>query len=155
MPHCFQLYFFIFQSTLPNGSDCKAQREALPILYFNPRSQTGATRSCLIFQCIINHFNPRSQTGATQAIDGSFCPRLFQSTLPNGSDMNWNYTTDMIEISIHAPKRERQGWTGRADGTIQFQSTLPNGSDIPTYSNHRNMYYFNPRSQTGATETAI
>ena len=75
-----------FQSTLPYGSDAIP-----PILYR-----------------LHNHFNPRSLTGATGA-SRPYCFKneVFQSTLPYGSDFTGAALTSSLEISIHAPLRER------------------------------------------------
>ena len=121
---------------------------------FNPRSQTGATGALHRWKTGVLHFNPRSQTGAT------------------GSSIQ--YSTE-IQISIHAPKRERRRSVLRSGGRSQFQSTLPNGSDNFCSSSPYNfsisihapkrerrilclfivgLKNFNPRSQTGATLTA-
>ncbi len=98
--------------------------------YFNPRSLTGATRPLRHYSDVPRYFNPRSLTGATTCrfLAMSY-RRLFQSTLPHGSDfvhnrlhlhyINFNprsltgattfQTTHyiLIVISIHAPSRER------------------------------------------------
>ena len=55
--------------------------------------------------------------------------RLFQSTLPRGSDLNVMYLGKKVNISIHAPSRER-----------------PLGKILEDDSTH-----FNPRSLAGAT----
>jgi len=76
---------FVFQSTLPRGSDLLTVLSGTSILYFNPRSQGGATGS---------------GRGPTRK-------DLFQSTLPRGSDVLRSGEKDKVIISIHAPKGER------------------------------------------------
>ena len=55
-------------------------------------------------------FNPRSLAGATpENLLKSVMKALFQSTLPRGSDDVYPYDrVVLIDISIHAPSRERQ-----------------------------------------------
>ena len=57
--------------------------------YFNPRSLAGATAYYLLSLPDKAHFNPRSLAGATR-MDLMLLvqSRLFQSTLPRGSDVN-------------------------------------------------------------------
>ena len=119
------------------------------------------------------YFNPRSLAGATRFLKISMMFKLFQSTLPRGSDREFSYITrkptisihapsrerpcrnvsqgEYIAISIHAPSRERQFSTRRTWYRSVFQSTLPRGSD----QSRDNMAYaftdFNPRSLAGAT----
>ena len=78
---------------------------------------------------------------------------LFQSTLPEGSDKERvQKAKNRIEISIHAPRRERQPEFNYAEIVREFQSTLPEGSDIDTSIKCRKkLSYFNPRSPKGAT----
>ena len=54
-------------------------------------------------------------------------------------------------ISIHAPKRERLTRQLLPELSPTFQSTLPNGSDHCELIRPPHKFYFNPRSQTGAT----
>ena len=101
---------YLFQSTLPRGSDLlDAQAMTVPI-DFNPRSLAGATlRPSLMLILEIMYFNPRSLTGAT---GGGIVAQLleqFQSTLPRGSDADEHLLQAVLRISIHAPSRERQG----------------------------------------------
>ena len=78
----------------------------------------------------VKYFNPRSQTGATHPLqDYLYSSLTFQSTLPNGSDCSIRNHIITKLISIHAPKRERPGYTDINDLGQKFQSTLPNGSD--------------------------
>ena len=97
---------------------------------FNPRSLTGATKHRLDCFNRWQHFNPRSLTGATAIrISLLYAPRIFQSTLPYGSDSaigQYSAPADLFQstlpygsdhfqpwlfavygISIHAPLRER------------------------------------------------
>ena len=75
-----------FQSTLPHGSDARSQTSQHQQYYFNPRSLTGATSSL------------RNADGKAS----------FQSTLPHGSDVTYAGFTAHVDISIHAPSRERR-----------------------------------------------
>ena len=99
---------FVFQSTLPRGSDSKTiGKEELKL-----------------------DFNPRSLAGATPQIPKIHHQALFQSTLPRGSDMSKVDTEQQaIDISIHAPSRERPKKSSRRKGSETFQTTLPRGSD--------------------------
>ena len=126
------------------------------------------------------NFNPRSLTGASECWRTELARHEFQSTLPYGSDLillikiiiicqfqsTLPYGSDevitnhrmSIEISIHAPLRERlrtvQWYTYRcyfnprsltgarirckADWYyVIFQSTLPYGSDTPDFMQER------------------
>ena len=120
-----------FQSTLPRGSDLAIICLDLRRWNFNPRSLAGATQMAVFFLPIfiisihapsrerhigliallayVLNFNPRSLAGAThgtqsRAADG----RAFQSTLPRGSDYNKTKDKYVMNISIHAPSRERR-----------------------------------------------
>ena len=128
---------FTFQSTLPRGSDGLWQDNGLlfPAISIHAPSRERLQRELVIEH--LTHFNPRSLAGATEvtlldALYGTIsihAPsrerpiasrsassiRLFQSTLPRGSDR-------ILRIVGHE---------GR-----QFQSTLPRGSDRYTTSNH-------------------
>ena len=100
---------FLFQSTLPRGSDSNLCLHSMTRCNFNPRSLAGATggynlfRSPLLeFQSTLprgsdmetlitgvgkSYFNPRSLAGAT-LLSTACSPRCaFQSTLPRGSDV--------------------------------------------------------------------
>ena len=120
----------IFQSTLPYGSDSGKGNNQFQILHFNPRSLTGATRCTNSQNGGHRDFNPRSLTGATlfHACFNFFCrisihaplrerqvrsssapaPKVFQSTLPYGSENIRIQLRTSICISIHAPLRERR-----------------------------------------------
>ena len=103
--------------------------------------------------------------------------RLFQSTLPHGSDCRAVNSKRLPKISIHAPSRERRHAAGGAAAGLQisihapsrerlssaasspaasvFQSTLPHGSDQLKLFNPLHRQDFNPRSLTGATQVII
>ena len=119
-------------------------------LDFNPRSLAGATKrlhnDVLVAQISIhapsrerpfdlldakidNDFNPRSLAGATQKVLQFFRHRRFQSTLPRGSDEYNRLRSNVLDISIHAPSRERPTTEKRKEQPNIFQSTLPRGSD--------------------------
>ncbi len=99
---------FLFQSTLPRGSDFRLEKLAIPERNFNPRSLAGATITAYqLRQC-----------------------KPFQSTLPRGSDPQFIATIfTPITISIHAPSRERRTQFKLNQQSNKFQSTLPRGSD--------------------------
>ena len=120
--------------------------------YFNPRSLAGATVYKDIFVKVVINFNPRSLAGATawrminRGISPTFQSTLphgsdrvtegldrgrmtFQSSLPRGSDGKGIAGQNLIDISIHAPLRERQANVFATSGGDLFQSTLPRGSD--------------------------
>ena len=99
------------------------------------------------------YFNPRSLAGATvgDTVVGNITTK-FQSTLPRGSDINFEKYINAVDISIHAPSRERLIMnkkekikliisihapsrerhiiTTHLILMILFQSTLPRGSDL-------------------------
>ena len=99
--------------------------------------------------------------------------KLFQSTLPRGSDFQFFCTNsqefyfnprslagatarsceraDVSIISIHAPLRERQLQDAMERARAVFQSTLPCGSDGFLSSSPNCLNDFNPRSLAGAT----
>ena len=75
---------------------------------FNPRSLAGATHTSLLLGFCISYFNPRSLAGATQLSAYYARAEEFQSTLPRGSDrVTVTDRSAEIDISIHAPSRER------------------------------------------------
>ena len=144
---------YLFQSTLPRGSDFLLPAESYIPTNFNPRSLAGATLSISKKELCKNHFNPRSLAGATAqkfdtlpvlniSIHAPSRERLtagqinrfiiiFQSTLPRGSDWAYMQSNAHQLISIHAPSRERLFILTRFSFSFPFQSTLPRGSDIP------------------------
>ena len=80
----------------------------------------------------------------------------FQSTLPYGSDDPVNMPFVLpLQISIHAPLRERHIKRGLTSPTSLFQSTLPYGSDDNSNNQNIHINNFNPRSLTGATTSVI
>ena len=120
----------VVSSTLPYGSDYEAPACPFDTDDFNPRSLTGATRSCCFDSCplpISIHAPSRERQGVTEGIPVDV---VFQSTLPHGSD--WRLRG--VEII-----------------SVLFQSTLPHGSDITVLTAGKNNGDFNPRSLTGAT----
>ena len=76
---------------------------------------------------------------------------IFQSTLPHGSDVLIQFLRGDINISIHAPSRERPCRAFAIIFTGTFQSTLPHGSDFLHVDQIILHSHFNPRSLTGAT----
>ena len=76
-----------FQSTLPHGSDADdvVEQHKAPISIHAPSRE----RHLKLFPCVakILYFNPRSLTGATKGSKRLFTATAeFQSTLPHGSD---------------------------------------------------------------------
>ena len=136
-----------------------------------PSRERLLSRTTKIALAIFQSTLPRGSDSNLVAI--SVYSVLFQSTLPRGSDDSihnylslmdisihapsrerltvWgNYNTD-TQISIHAPSRERQD-VGRLRLIQQkFQSTLPRGSDAIIVIVVIIIFYFNPRSLAGAT----
>ena len=114
-----------FQSTLPHGSDLSNFVSYRDLSDFNPRSLAGATyeapacpfdtdisihapsreRLCQSFFIVgFSYFNPRSLTGATSIMNlPKLKSKLFQSTLPHGSDRKHTVSASHHVISIHAP----------------------------------------------------
>ena len=76
------------------------------------------------------YFNPRSLAGATKIHYIIIIIKIFQSTLPRGSDFHKSFTFFCFNL---------------------FQSTLPRGSDIISTTACMIHIYFNPRSLAGAT----
>ena len=178
-----------FQSTLPRGSDVQLKTPSVDTLDFNPRSLAGATSFVNAIK-VSRNFNPRSLAGATvitllitmyrqkfqstlprgsdaRCIEQVTPIERFQSTLPRGSDTLKGRIVTGMDISIHAPSRERRNslygryfWLNfnprsLAGATLPligsgyalqvFQSTLPRGSDsIKTnyFSIHLNQAFF-------------
>ena len=146
------LIISLFQSTLPHGSDTAPAVRHVAIVYFNPRSLTGATLSGKRSTSSQSNFNPRSLTGATFLRHIIYSKIIFQSTLPHGSDIRTCYWQHRLwisihapsrerrvldnagfnhqPISIHAPSRERHSACSAACSYSIFQSTLPHGSDL-------------------------
>ena len=141
----------IFQSTLPCGSDDKIfdffkaayisihaplrERHYLrPHLrlhiHFNPRSLAGATCALIAAGTPQHDFNPRSLAGATFLMRMLDVTKVFQSTLPCGSDRDGKLQPML---------------------TARFQSTLPCGSDLHYLKIRNRNTNFNPRSLAGAT----
>ena len=102
--------------------------------------------------CQSKNFNPRSQTGAT-VYPRRLRPRPGISIhAPKRERQKSNAPRAYIAfISIHAPKRERLTRQLLPELSPTFQSTLPNGSDHCELIRPPHKFYFNPRSQTGAT----
>ena len=59
------LQLFLFQSTLPRGSDPYSKQPAHLKMHFNPRSLAGATTNSKSGKISLRNFNPRSLAGAT------------------------------------------------------------------------------------------
>ena len=76
--------------------------------------------------------------------------KLFQSTLPCGSDPAKAASDPSLAVSIHAPVWERQITYFFRGVFTPFQSTLPCGSDF-LFIFFLRLRGFNPRSRVGAT----
>ena len=187
----------IFQSTLPYGSDllyclCDATNHisihaplrerqnlpgycTLPGKNFNPRSLTEATARVSGFlrggMHISIHAPSRERPEASEPLPFY---RLFQSTLPHGSDDKANdWAIRCVHISIHAPSRERPGYNLFRSPTLisihapsrerphagkqippqhcDFNPRSLTGATGRNGKHHMARVYFNPRSLTGAT----
>ena len=144
-----------FQSTLPRGSD---QELRIPMQ-------------------VVTHFNPRSLAGATRKMWRGCRSCVFQSTLPRGSDRRLAGCCLALDISIHAPSRERRHLNlhdhpqrqisihapsrERRAATFLIRTVAPISIHAP--SRERRMgamwgchiaFHFNPRSLAGATNCA-
>ena len=119
-----------FQSTLPHGSDIKSILRVMLRPYFNPRSLAGATSACLLSIYRIRHFNPRSLAGATGETKA---------------------VKDVLKISIHAPSRERLGWTFGDQDVYLISIHAPSRERLQGFSPSVRLRDFNPRSLAGAT----
>ena len=141
----------VFQSTLPRGSDQRRGNCRVAPRNFNPRSLAGATCS-RIFSATSGQISIHapSRERLIRSPNAAGCQQ-FQSTLPHGSD--WRRCNEMLsrnnfnprsltgatnlmaiglhimQISIHAPLRERPEMKGWSIWMAEFQSTLPYGSD--------------------------
>ena len=140
-----------FQSTLPGGSDrhVTVEAEIGGISIHAPRRER---RTRDTFTGTTSHFNPRSPEGATaMTITAAMTLYRFQSTLPGGSDstipaspctredfnprspegatLQPRHPRHDLQISIHAPRRERPRPCRVFLSRHIFQSTLPGGSD--------------------------
>ena len=62
-----------------------------------------------------------------------------------------NDVISVVDISIHAPSRERLDKTAGVALAVGFQSTLPRGSDFSRACSFHLRFNFNPRSLAGAT----
>ena len=97
------------------------------------------------------HFNPRSLTGATFLMRMLDVTKVFQSTLPHGSDLMASFAA-LPPVNFNP-----RSLTGATLSLIPkglkrvFQSTLPHGSDLRFSGFISTPSYFNPRSLTGAT----
>ena len=87
------------------------ERHLNHLINFNPRSLAGATLSEPDLSYVPVHFNPRSLAGATSRLSLQEVKKIFQSTLPRGSDQCLGCRLDKANISIHAPSRERRAVT--------------------------------------------
>ena len=125
---------FLFQSTLPRGSDFRLEKLAIPERNFNPRSLAGATITAYqLRQC-----------------------KPFQSTLPRGSDAKITLVLIFTYvISIHAPLRERQFIIILRRSQLTFQSTLPCGSDIFPFSFFTSTIIFQSTLPCGSDRSSV
>ena len=101
----------------------------LEIMYFNPRSLTGATGGGIVAQLL----------------------EQFQSTLPRGSDADEHLLQAVLRISIHAPSRERPGAHPAPCRARHFNPRSLSGATEPSAVACDWSRYFNPRSLAGAT----
>ena len=121
-------------------------------LYFNPRSLAGATKTKQQMLRQSSHFNPRSLAGATECVPSSDEPKPhFNPRSLAGATAQRANAVSRINISIHAPSRERRLMLFVFVPGLSFQSTLPRGSDAMLKRQRSLVKYFNPRSLAGAT----
>ena len=143
---------FVFQSTLPRGSDVIS---VLKIIRIKRISIHAPSRERLFIVKSLTYksmdFNPRSLAGATNRHKARSRGRGFQSTLPRGSD-NAYYVVS--EVNKYFNPRSLAGAT-MINFTMLlimiFQSTLPRGSDKILRTLQTSIRNFNPRSLAGAT----
>ena len=102
-----------FQSTLPRGSDNASASASLISTHISIHAPSRERPTSPQRSITSADFNPRSLAGATCISVSLMIKRVFQSTLPRGSDTNSGVIPSASYI---------------------FQSTLPRGSDQP----HRN-----------------
>ena len=79
--------------------------------------------------------------------------KIFQSTLPHGSDIYW-LVICMLEIKFQSTLPHGSDCLTSSQNVaarFEFQSTLPHGSDCFQVLRLSVQLYFNPRSLTGAT----
>ena len=120
---------FLFQSTLPRGSDSSTAHSKAKQPDFNPRSLAGATVP-LCFIVRVGKISIHAPSRERHRILHLYTiNRKFQSTLPRGSDALLTAFLLSISISIHAPSRERPAPIPGRRLILTFQSTLPRGSD--------------------------
>ena len=125
-----QVFFPLFQSTLPRGSDVCQPLKKLNFWNFNPRSLAGATKDAYVDagKAFISIHAPSRERQYVNTVDEKavaisihapsrerlLIPMLtmllctFQSTLPRGSDATVAAWRSAELISIHAPSRERR-----------------------------------------------
>ena len=98
-----------FQSTLPCGSDDKANDWAIRCVHISIHAPLRERHTICFSIIFFSNFNPRSLAGATP----------YDRVIIVDND-----------ISIHAPLRERHLLDKRNHSRHEFQSTLPCGSDL-------------------------
>ena len=122
--------------------------------YFNPRSLTGATFLILflIAICLISIHAPLRER--LQAVLCNITSRLFQSTLPYGSDRS---NPVWYDIYKHFNPRSLTGatiLTSKSRGTINnFNPRSLTGATRSARKDFEAPADFNPRSLTGATRS--
>ena len=127
------------------------------ILYFNPRSLTGATFLPGCFKQIafsISIHAPSRERRLSRANTHFLLGISIHA--PSRERLQAHWLPDFrSSISIHAPSRERLTTCCAIFTSIIFQSTLPHGSDAKTRFILTAKTYFNPRSLTGATVSKV
>ena len=142
---------FIFQSTLPYGSDYFHLYLHLLPDYFNPRSLTGATEQMKrqLQKYDISIHAPLRERPLLRARHSLISE--FQSTLPYGSDKVHCHIDSLYQYFNPRSLTGATLMTFRILSALLFQSTLPYGSDFAKISAKLYSEDFNPRSLTGAT----
>ena len=141
---------------------------------FNPRSLAGATdgqrlhhrctgisihapsrerHSCFISCYNIYNFNPRSLAGATTISHFAFVyGHNFNPRSLAGATFLVSTVIPFIQISIHAPSRERREVITNHRMSIEISIHAPSRERLVYISKTRPIMHFNPRSLAGATE---
>ena len=119
----------LFQSTLPHGSDLFSSCAAAAEWHFNPRSLTGATGYNLFKSPTLEFQSTLPHGSDVIILWRQFAVLNFNSRSLTGATYSDNFLLVLLQISIHAPSRERRRHKLMKPVRWTFQSTLPHGSD--------------------------
>ena len=134
-------------------------RERRAVSSHNPRcvlisihapSRERRLRQC--WQTAVLYFNPRSLTGATDKTFDELVTKLISIHAPSRERLS-NLDIDIAtnDISIHAPSRERRLRQCWQTAVLYFNPRSLTGATDWLSPAGRKRMYFNPRSLTGAT----